>query len=604
MTTSSTPDLRRSVATWIDDFSSALRQGEPTEVADLLIPDAYWRDILALTWGVHTFYGREQIELALKALPESGVLSVSASAAMAPRLVRRAGREAIEALIDFRLAKGTARGIVRLVAEEGLPSGRPLRAWTVLSALEELAGHGERLRDQSSGSRDFSGPNWRDRCQEAARFDSREPEVLVVGAGQAGLAVAARLRQLDVDALVVDRMARVGDNWRKRYHALVLHNEVWANHLPYLPFPDTFPTYLAKDLLADWFEAYAGFMELNIWTGTQFEGAAYDASSGTWQARLHRADGSQRVIAPKHIIMAVGVSGIPYLPELPGFAAYSGQVFHSSQFTEGSRFCGKKVLVIGTGTSGHDVAQDLWSHGADVTIVQRSPSTVVSVGPQAAGRVYSIYQEGDPTEITDLVNIATPYPVLRHSYQLLTRELKAHDAELLAGLERVGFRTDYGEDNTGFQMKYLRRGGGYYLDVGCADLIINGSVKLLQFADIDEFTPSGVRTREGREQAFDAVVLATGYYGQQELIRRLFSHEVAQRVGPIWGFDEEGELRNMWQRTGQPGLWFTAGSLAQCRIFSQYLALQIKACQAGLLSADRGQGEYSGTIRPEDLIDM
>ena len=239
------------------------------------------------------------------------------------------------------------------------------------------------------------------------------------------------------------------------------------------------------------------------------------------------------------------------------------------------------MIVLGTGTSGHDVAQDLWSHGAEVTLVQRSATTVVTVGPDAAGKVYSIYREGNPTEVTDLINIATPYPVLRHSYQLLTRELAEIDRRLLDGLKSVGFKLDYGEDNTGFQMKYLRRGGGYYLDVGCSQLLIDGKVGLIQFSDIDSFTATGVRLADGTTIDADAVVFATGYFGQQELVRRLFGDAIADRVGLIWGYDDEGELRNMWRRTRQPGLWFIAGSFAQCRIYSKYLALQIKACEVG-----------------------
>ena len=96
--------------------------------------------------------------------------------------------------------------------------------------------------------------------------------MLVVGGGHAGLSIAARLKQLGIDALIVDREARVGDNWRTRYHALTLHNQVQVNHLPYMPFPANWPSYIPKDKLAGWFEAYAETMELDFWTGTEFSG--------------------------------------------------------------------------------------------------------------------------------------------------------------------------------------------------------------------------------------------------------------------------------------------------------------------------------------------
>jgi glycine/D-amino acid oxidase-like deaminating enzyme len=166
----------------------------------------------------------------------------------------------------------------------------------LLTSLDELTGVGERAgksRSQDkSYSRDFRGPNWLDLRKAAADYGDRDPAVLVVGGGQAGLSIAARLTQLQVDTLIVDREARIGDNWRKRYHALVLHNQVHVNHLPYMHFPPTWPTYIPKDKLAAWFEAYVDSMELNYWTGTEFEGGRYDEQAERWSVILRRADGA------------------------------------------------------------------------------------------------------------------------------------------------------------------------------------------------------------------------------------------------------------------------------------------------------------------------
>jgi len=109
-------------------------------------------------------------------------------------------------------------------------------------------------------------------------------------------------------------------------------------------------------------------------------------------------------------------------------------------------------------------------------------------------------------------------------------------------------------------------------------------IGLLQFSDIAAFVAEGARMRTGETLAADLIVLATGYKGQEYLVSKLFGDDVAARVGPIWGFGDDQELRNMFMRTGQPGLWFIAGSFAQCRIYSKYLGLQIKACEVGLLS--------------------
>ena len=109
-------------------------------------------------------------------------------------------------------------------------------------------------------------------------FESSQPDVVVIGAGQGGLAVAANLGLLGVDTLVLEKNERVGDSWRKRYRSLVLHDPVWADHLPYLPFPASWPIYAAKDKIADWLEFYASAMELNVWTSTEILSSAYDRS--------------------------------------------------------------------------------------------------------------------------------------------------------------------------------------------------------------------------------------------------------------------------------------------------------------------------------------
>jgi putative flavoprotein involved in K+ transport len=501
----------------------------------------------------------------------------------APRKVTRAGTSTIEAIFKFETAQGRGNGILRLIPDSD--DGGILKAWTLLTALEELKGFEEQLgiarpRGQAY-SRDFRGPNWLDLRKAATEYADRDPAVLVIGGGQSGLCIAARLKQLQVDTLIVDREARIGDNWRNRYHALTLHNQVQVNHLPYMLFPPNWPTYIPKDKLANWFEAYVESMELNFWTSTEFEGGSYDEKEERWTVELRRADGSKRTMHPRHVVMATGVSGIPNRPEIPGLKNFAGTVLHSSQYTDGEEWKGRKALVIGTGNSGHDIAQDLHSSGAQVTLVQRSSTLVVSIEPSAQ-LVYAPYNEGT-LEDNDLIATSMPLPVARKSHQSVTEVSKELDKDLLDGLRRKGFKLDFGEDNTGWQFKYLTRGGGYYFNVGCSDLIAGGDIGLVQFSDIEGFVADGARMKSGETLAADLIVLATGYKRQEELVRRLFGEQVVDRIGPIWGFGEGQELRNMYTRTAQPGLWFIAGGLAQCRINSKYLALQIKAVEEGLL---------------------
>ena len=575
------------VRRWLADFEKAISRPDLRSAEGLFHRDGYWRDLLAFTWHIQTIRGAKNIVDALAvhaASTEATRFEISARRTP-PRLAIRAGMEIIEAIFAFETAQGPASGVLRLMPGEH--DHETPKAWTLLTALDHIRGYEEGVDDArptgEAYSRDFHGPNWFDDRQTAIAYADREPSVLVVGAGQAGLSIAARLTQLKIDTLVVDQEQCIGDNWRNRYHALSLHNQVHVNHLPYMPFPPNWPVYIPKDKLAGWFEAYAESMEINCWTGTEFSGGAYDEDAQCWSVELVLAGGNTRKMHPRHVIMASGASGIPNRPDIPGLANFGGKTLHSSDYGQGADWTDRTVLVVGTGTSGHDIAQDLYSHGAKVTLVQRSPTMVLNVEPSAQ-LPYALYSEGPPLADCDLIAASMPFQLMRKSHQRLTEQIKMLDKDLLDGLSRVGFRTDFGWDESGWQFKYLERGGGYYFNVGCSELVVDGRIDLVQFADIEGIVADGARMRDGATLPADLIVLATGYKGQAYLVRQLFGDDVADRVGPIWGFDaERHELRNMFIRTAQPGLWFIAGSFAQCRIYSQYLALQIKACEAGLI---------------------
>ena len=574
---------------WLLLFEQALSNASSETLRELFHEDCHWRDLLAATWEVKTVSGLRNILALIESFtPDTRPYGFQITQDhAAPRAVARAGVEVIEAIFCFETRVGRCFGVIRLTPPTS--NTDQLKAWSLLTKLEEIKGFEEQLdRNRPSGesySRDFKGPNWRDLRDIDVRYEERSPAVIVIGAGQAGLSIAARLRQLNVDTLVLEKNERVGDNWRNRYHTLTLHNQVQVNHLPYMPFPPTWPTYIPKDKLAGWFETYVEAMELNVWTATEVERGQYDPDKRRWSIETRSSDGRQRTLKPQHIVMATGASGIPNLPnDIQSLANFAGTTVHSEEYTHGTAWQGRKALVLGTGNSGHDIAQDLHANGAKVTMIQRSPTMVVNIEPSAQ-LPYALYDEGPSLEDCDLLAAATPLKVLRKTHQLVTEKAKELDKPLLDGLTKAGFALDYGTDNTGWQFKYLERGGGYYFNVGCSDLIANGQIRLIQYRDIDQFIASGVKLNHGEIIDADLLVTATGYKGQHHLVTRLFGQDVAARCGPIWGFDEENqELRNMWMRTGQPGLWFIAGSLAQCRIFSKTLALQIKAINEGLLS--------------------
>ena len=333
-----TDNIATTTSNWLGEFEHALAEHDEILLNALFHRDSHWRDLLALTWRIKTINGGSAIAGALCkencARPFGFKLAPGRTA---PRHVARASIDSVEAIFMFETAEARGSGVLRLTPDED--RGNSLRAWTLLTALDEIKGHEERLGgarpEDKAYSRDFRGPNWLDVRKAAAEYRDHDPAVLVVGGGQAGLSIAARLTQLGVDTLIVDRERRIGDNWRNRYHALVLHNQVHVNHLPYMHFPPNWPTYIPKDKLAGWFEAYVESMEINYWPATEFEAGAYDEREERWSAVLRRADGTKQEVHPRHIVMATGVSGIPNLPDMSMLRNFGGKILHSSQYDDG-----------------------------------------------------------------------------------------------------------------------------------------------------------------------------------------------------------------------------------------------------------------------------
>ena len=404
----------------------------------------------------------------------------------------------------------------------------------------------------------------------------------MIGGAQAGLSAAARLNAIGIDTLVAERWPRIGDSWRRRYHSLALHNSTHINHLPFMPFPPTYPTYIPKDMLGNWFEMYAEAMEINCWTDAELVAAQFDDEAGEWTVRLRMGEDGERTVRPRHLVLANGVSSYPFIPDIPGLDDFAGEVIHSEGFETGAEWQGKKALIIGTGSSANDIALDLHSFGVDTTMVQRGSTTVVSINPSARLNE-AVWNEGGPLEDRDLIAFSATPALQIEAYRAGVQKMLELDRDMIEGLKRIGFKFDIGHDDTGHQMKYYRRGGGYNLDAGSSDLMIKGEIGLLDYDRISAFCAEGARLDDGTLVPADLIVLATGYFGQSELVRRAMGPEMAEKVGPVWGLGEDGELNNITRRTPQRNLWFISGSLSHSRVKSKYLALQILATELGIL---------------------
>lgn len=572
-------------AEWLAQFERALSAGSVEAVLELFVEECFWRDFVALSWNVKTFEGKP----AIAGLLTANLATVAPQGFTLTHAERKDGLT--EAWFDFSTATGKGRGIVRL---------KGARAHTLLTTLQSLDGFEEALGpDRPKGVRhgaDRGRETWSEaRARETAALGtSVQPYCLIIGGGQGGIMLGARLRALRVPALIVEKNAKAGDSWRQRYRSLVLHDPVWYDHLPYLPFPANWPVFTPKDKMGDWLEAYVKLLEIPYWGGTECVKAAYDPEAKHWRVDLVR-DGQPVTLTPQHLVFATGAYGPPRTIPLPGAENFAGTVLHSSQYSDARPFAGKRAVVIGAASSAHDVAVDLWEAGVEVTMIQRSPTTVVrSETLMELG--FDLYSEaalarGIDVDTADLISAATPFALQPAIQRALYDRIRVKDKGFYDALAATGFLIDFGEDESGLMMKAFRTGSGYYVDVGASQLIIDGEIKVRSGVGVAGLTPNGVALSDGSEVAADLVIQSTGFQSMHEVVASIVSREVADRVGPCWGLGSgvrgdpgpwQGEPRNMYKPTAQEGLWFQGGNLASARFFSKFLALQLKARFEGL----------------------
>ncbi|KAK0647864.1 putative indole-3-pyruvate monooxygenase YUCCA4 [Lasiodiplodia hormozganensis] len=586
---------------WLTSFAGALSAADlSASLPTVLHADCWWRDHLALGWDLRTVRGLDALKTYVGAGQPRFQLQPTKLADPSNRFAPAVkspveGLEWVESMFEWETSVGRGKGMLRLVLDGG-----EWKAYMLYTALQELKGFEDKVgvRRPHGGNNSLvggvmNGGNWTERRERQREFVDEEPQVVCVGAGQSGLNIAARLQAMGVSCLLIDRNKRVGDNWRCRYRTLVTHDPVNYTHMAYMPFPSTWPLFTPKDKLGDWFEAYATLLELNVWLSTTITSSSYSDATHTWTITVNRGtNGQTRTLHPHHVIFCTGHSGEPKIPTFPGQSDFAGTVYHGSQHADatasGTDLSTKKVVVVGTGNSGHDIAQNYHEAGAaSVTMVQRRGTYVISAaeGKGIFAMHQGLYDEfGPPTEDADVFAQSLPAAVqfaLHVPFTTMVRE--ELERETVEGLTRNGFVLDWGPDGSGLFRKYITRGGGYYIDVGCSKLICDGKVKVANSPDgIKGFEKDALVLADGRRLEADIVVLATGYDNMRTSVAKALGKEQADRCQDVWDLDREGEINAMWRPSGHPGLWFMGGNLALCRIYSKFLALQIKAVEEGL----------------------
>jgi putative flavoprotein involved in K+ transport len=582
-------------------FDQALQSGRIDEAVSLFAGECYWRDLVAFTWNIKTLEGRDEVrdmltECLARVKPRHWALAEGETPTEAGGVT--------EAWITFETDIARGYGLIRLKGD---------LIWTLLTTMVELKGHEEKVGfARPLGAKHGVNPGaktWKEERDEEARtlgFET-QPYVVIIGGGQGGIALGARLRQLSVPTIIVERNERPGDSWRKRYKSLCLHDPVWYDHLPYIDFPKNWPVFSPKDKIGDWLEMYTKVMELNYWSGTTAKHASYDEARKEWTVTVER-DGREIVLRPKQLVFATGMSGKANIPNFKGMERFRGEQHHSSQHPGPDGYIGKKVVVIGSNNSAHDICAALYEAGVDVTMVQRSSTHIVRSDTLMELGLGDLYSEravrgGMTTAKADLIFASLPYRILHEFQKPIYDKIREVDADFYRDLEQAGFQLDFGADESGLFMKYLRRGSGYYIDIGASQLVIDRKIKLVA-GQVEEITETGVRLDTGVELPADLIVYATGYGSMNGWVADLIGKEAADKVGKVWGLGSntpkdpgpwEGEQRNMWKPTRQEALWFHGGNLHQSRHYSQFLALQLKARMEGVPTPVYGLQEVHHT---------
>ena len=598
-----------STQAWVGAFGKALELRDRKGLVALFCEESFWRDQISLTWNMCQFWGREEVCPALvEASSQTKPTNFRTNQKQVPpSRATFLGREVIEAYVSFDLPYGSGDGFIRLVEDEQSPVG--VRCYMLGTDLLNLSGVIEELGNRVTRERldpvfpihgykpMLKGQHYAEFSREKMALRDRDPDVLIIGGGHTGMCIGARLERMGQSYLIVDRGERPGDSWRMRYEALALHTVGAVNNLPYIRSPEIFPDYLPKDLWADWLECYAKMMRLNLWLKTEVIKGSFDDERGAYAIELKLADGSTRTMHPKHIVLATGGIGLSPKPlRAPDIEEFKGPIVHSKHYRSGADFTGKKVLVVGSGTSAFDICYDLYLKGAYPTMLQRSETSVV---PLREGVYYNRdYLPGGPSvETADLRRAATAvYPVMIELLKAATRDCNERNAKLFADLRGAGLWLGDGRDGTGWLGKLFRTFKGFHLDMGVLQEIIDGNVKIQQASSVDRFVANGLKLNDGSILELDVVIAATGFVNSNEDVVEMFGEEIAQRVGACSGLDETGEPVGLAKPTGQLQFWQLYGGVNDCRRLSRHLALQIIAQLRNVVPPLVRQAD--GTVKP------
>ncbi|EJU03919.1 FAD/NADP-binding domain-containing protein [Dacryopinax primogenitus] len=556
---------------WLDKLSAILQTGAAPSTDELssvlahsIVP--WWKDHLSLTWALRCAHGIPNITNLLAPViplrkPVAPALTKAIYIPMTGTL------QFVQAQFDFETPLAKCKGVACLIPEQGVEEGDVAwRAWVVMTQMADLKGHeadAQRLKVPDEGGE-----------------EQEEVDVLIIGAGQSGLQLAAALRTLSFRALIVDRVTHVGDHWKRVYESFKLHLSKYYCQLAYLPWPESTPFFPKISDIANFLDQYAHELHLNVLLESEVKKAEFDKKKGSWNVPI-RTGGTERTVRAEHLVFATGLSGYtPAMPNVPGKEIFKGEVMHSLDYRAGEKYKDKHAIVVGTACSGHDIAADLYRSGAaSVTMIQRKATMVFAEKAFRAATGVMYNENGPPLEYADRLSEVMPNQLTK----LLMAQYPPTEEYVVieAGLEKRGFRLL--ERDLGHII--FERQGGHYLDVGCSQLIVDGKIGVKSGVPIKNFTESALAFEDGTELPADVIVFATGHntLTMKEGIHKVVGAESAKGLKDIWGLDKEGHVKGVYRDNGVQNLWAAAGPFSFTRYNSKLLAMQIVASHFGLL---------------------
>ncbi|KAL4926923.1 monooxygenase [Aspergillus undulatus] len=589
-------------------LNTALATDDARALEDCLYAkQAYWKDQLALTWHLRTFSNPGTIAASLletaKLRKVLGKIEMDGEAVFIPATPVL---QFIDCPLVFKTESPSSlcRGKMVLLPIVEDRQEIAWKIWILSTRLESLDSQPEDEGLLRSTAKPLDG------------LKEFEVDVFIIGAGNAAVALSARLKALGVDSVMVDRNARPGDNWALRYDCMRFHIPTSFCELPYMCYDKELqsPHLLARQELASQVRRYVESFNLNVISSAQIKWTEYYEVTKKWSITFQTPSGQRRA-ASRHLVMATGIgSQKPRMPQIAEPYLYKGISIHSAEFKSAKLLKergAKSVMVIGSANTAFDVLANCHSTGLDATIVARSPTYIVPLDYLCHEASLGAYDAG--VDEADKLFLSLPTVVDGQLGRDVLATFASHEPERYAALEAAGFPVlDSRDPNCVLMHNLLERAGGHYVDVGGTKLIEEKKVNVKASVEPVAYTETGLRFSDGSRVDADAVIWCTGFSdsnmvttaagilggksdtngfvteaetnGVKKNQHILGPRDIASRLDATWGVDNEGEVRGMWKRhLNLENIWIMGGHTQYHRWHSRTLALQIKAALEGVL---------------------